>query len=86
MAIAGERWVSGADDGVADERDLLSPATFLMKICMVETGSGDDDREVDAECIVSVMVDYSNKRTSNEESLGCTRCLVTKQIRAVIAL
>lgn len=32
-----------------DRESLLSPDTFLTKICMVPTSSGETDREIDAE-------------------------------------
>lgn len=47
------------------EKRLLSPVTFLMKICMVEMASGDAERESGVEeCILSVACDLQRPRIS----------------------
>jgi hypothetical protein len=55
MGIAGT-WVSKVLQRVRGRGSLLSPDTFLTKICIVSATSGDADREIGDEERMAVWV------------------------------
>ncbi len=51
MVMAGEGVKSGGEERQRWDGCLLSPETFLMKICMVGTDSGETDREDEGDVV-----------------------------------